>query len=307
MWTRKSRTGRPGNPAIGGKTSGWATIVAHPVAVLRLVTFQRRLMAIDDHPLTVFNRQMENDKLAQPVGSGAIKGTAKVIGAISQIPALRPLGLIAKGLDLTGKCLMLGVPTIEENLKLFGGLVEGAILSVEERLNVLETSAEQFQRRVESKEFMQYLASGVLQTQRTTQENRLKRMAWIIANSVKENDLDPESGDDMMRAAVELKQTDLFLLRDMFDSESSLSAAISLRSEDDILFQYWQDYWDQVFPAKYPNWSQRATATGFGRLAALGLIYGAKPTNMGVSPVPTNYRISDEGKKFYERIQEIAV
>jgi hypothetical protein len=92
-------------------------------------------MAIDDHPLTVFNRQLENDELSQPVGSGAVKGAAKAVGAISQIPALRPLGLIAKGLDLTGKCLSIGVPTVEENLKLFGKLTEDAILRHEQRLD----------------------------------------------------------------------------------------------------------------------------------------------------------------------------
>lgn len=91
-------------------------------------------MAIDDNPIKVFNRQLEADELSKPVGAEVVTQTAKVVGAISQIPPLRPLGLIAKGLDLAGKCLTLGVPTVEENLKLFGKITEDAILQEEKRL-----------------------------------------------------------------------------------------------------------------------------------------------------------------------------
>ena len=56
-------------------------------------------MVIDNNPLTVFNRQLEKDELDKPIGSTAIAGVAKAIGAVSQIPTLRPLGLIAKGFD----------------------------------------------------------------------------------------------------------------------------------------------------------------------------------------------------------------
>ncbi len=265
-------------------------------------------MAIDDHPLTVFNRQIENDELADPVGTGAIKGAAKVVGAISHVPVLMPLGFIAKGLDLTGKCLSIGVPTVEENLKLFAKLTEEAILRHEERLIFLEAvpkEAEKFQRRAESKEFLQLLASGVLQTQRTTQENRLRRMAWIIANGVSEGDLDPESGDDMMRVAVELKDADITLLGKIFVSQRSL-----LQQQRGRDTTYWfgelQGVWDEfVKSGALDARNHLVYRSSFSRLESRGLIQKFREiSTAGVGLEP--YVLLEEGLKFYERLQEIS-
>jgi hypothetical protein len=259
-------------------------------------------MAIDDHPLTVYSRQVENDEIQKPVGVEVIEFAAKAVGAISKIPILRPLGLIAKGLDLTGKCLNLGVPTVEENLKLFGTLTEEAILRHEQELINLKVNAleaEKFQRRVESKEFMQVLASGVLQTQRTTQESRLKRMAWIIANAVKENDLDIESGDDMMRAAVELRDWDIQLLSDIYNARTKTEFELEL-------YNFWKDYWNE-FSLRYPNKKSGSILSAFARLESHGLIFRLRREAPSASLTGKIYQITDEGISFYEHLQEIAI
>jgi hypothetical protein len=220
---------------------------------------------------------------------------------------LRPLGFVAKGLDLVGKCLTLGVPTVEENLKLFAKLTEDGILRVEEILVSLGTSAEnaeRFQRRVESKEFLQYLASGVLQTQRTTQENRLKRMALIIANGVNECDLDPESGDDMMRAAAELKDADIALLGKIYSSQAALLRQQRFSSGN--WFGDVQSYWNEFVKSGALDASKHLVyRSSFSRLESHGLIqkFREKSTaGVGLEP----YALLEEGKKFYERLQEIA-
>jgi hypothetical protein len=265
-------------------------------------------MAIDDNSLTVFNRQLEMDELDRPVGSAAITGTAKVLGAVSQVPALRPLGLIAKGFDLAGKCLNIGVPTVEENLKLFGVLTEEAILRVEERLAVLEataSSAKDLQRRMESKEFSQYLASGVLQTQRTTQESRLKRMAWIIANGLKENDLDIESGDDMMRAAVELKDADIVLLGNLYKWQNRILAEKGMNP--DKWFSDIQTAHKQLVESGALKQQDHLTfRSSYMRLESLGLIQEIPSINNHYGVGYEVYALLLEGKKFYERLQEIA-
>ena len=271
-------------------------------------------MAIDDHPLTVFNRQLASDEFAKPVGSAAIHGAAKVTSAISQIPPLRPFGFIAKGFDLVGKCLAIGVPTVEENLKLFGQLTEDAILRHEETLLILATSAEkaqEFQRRVESNEFLKYLASGVLQTQRTTQENRLRRMAWIIANGVKEGDLDIESGDDMMRAAVELTEHDIDVLGCIYEMQNHLFSPQEMRKEYwfriDAIRSLWERHWDSQAHSSYQGINGPALNSSCSRLQSAGLIGSIGTKTILRGPTMHDFELLPEGKKFYERLQEIAV
>ena len=294
------------------KNFGVGDLVACPEPVLSSVTFLWRLMAIDHHPLTVYNRQVEKDDFEKPVGIGAIEGAAKLVGAISQIPSLMPLGFIAKGLDLTGKCLNLGLPTVEENLKLFAKLTEEAILRHEEKLLNLQVSAEEaerFQRRAESKEFLQALASGVLQTQRTTQESRLKRMAWIIANGLRENDLEPENTDDMMRAAVELKEHDIEVLGSIHKMQRHLFSPAELRKEyswriNDI-HSLWDNWWKSKASQSYQGINGMNLNGSFARLQSAGLIGSIGTTSILHGSTMHDYELLPDGKKFYERLLEI--
>ena len=263
-------------------------------------------MAIDDNPLTVFKKQLENDELAKPVGSGVIIRSAKIAGAVSQIPPLRPLGFIAKGLDLVGKCLTLGVPTVEENLKLFGELVE-------ERLIILETkadNAEKFQRRTESEEFLQCLASGVLQTQRTTQESRIKRMATILANGVKQDDLAPESLDDMMRAAAELTERDVNVLGLIYKMQKHLFSPHELNrdygSRINAIHSLWESHWRNEARPSYQGMNGMNLNSSFARLQSAGLIASIGTASVLRGPTMHDYELLPAGNKFYERLQEIA-
>jgi hypothetical protein len=245
--------------------------------------------------------QLENEALAEMPGAEF----AEIIGDLLMLVGTGGLWAIAGGAsDLALKVRKLAGASYASNLIY-------AITAVRNDLKTLYDGHENLRQRIESlgtdPKFAEAISALALRAMHTSVKDRLKRLARIVANGVKEGDLEIESLDDMMRAAVELKQSDLLLLRDMYDAEPSLSRALNLQDEDTALFQYWQDYWDRVFPQKYPAWPARLTSTGFGRLAALGLIYGTKPTNLMASPVPTNYRISEEGKKFYERLQEIAV
>jgi hypothetical protein len=234
-------------------------------------------------------------------------GSALVASGRSSATELAVAGSVVAGLGIVDWFRKLGNSKVNENLESLGQATEDALKRAEETLREHGTSIDEIKARIESQELKDGMVSAALQALRTTQTSRLKRMASILANGVKDNELESESLDDMMRAAAELKQSDLLLLRDMYDAEPSLSHALNLQDEDSALFQHWQDYWDHTFPQRYPNWPARLTSTGFGRLAAMGLIYGTKPTNLMASPVPTNYRISEEGKKFHERLQPIGI
>jgi len=57
------------------------------------------------------------------------------------------------------------------------------------------------------------------QALRTTQADTTQEVALILANGVKEDDLGPEGLDDMMRAAVELKEADIRTAKRIYDSQ----------------------------------------------------------------------------------------
>jgi hypothetical protein len=124
-------------------------------------------------------------------------------------------------------------------------------------------------------------------------------------NGVKENDLDSESLDDMMRAAVELKEVDIQLLRKLCESQAGLLASHkSLSSEwsQQVAFG-----WSNSFSfLDSPEW--RGSRGSLARLQANGLVQEVRtmmtPTGrMGTQP----FGLLPEGKRFYERLQEIAV
>lgn len=264
-------------------------------------------MAIDDNPITVFNRQLENEELSKPLGANLITHAAKVVDGISQLPPLRPLGLVAKGLEITGKCLSIGVPTVEENLKLFGKLVEDRLIVLETRVD----NAEEFQRRIESEEFMQCLASGVLQTQRTTQENRIRRMATILANGVREGDLEPENFDDMMRAAVELTEHDVNVLSSIYEMQLHLFSPREIEKEYswriDEIHSLWEKQWRNRPRSSYQGINGMNLNGSFARLQSAGLIVSIGTTSILYGPTMHDYELLPAGKKFYEHLQEVAV
>jgi hypothetical protein len=187
------------------------------------------------------------------------------------------------------------------------------ITAVRNDLKTLYESHEELRGRIESlrtdPKFAEAISAIALHAMHTSVKDRLKRLARIVVNSVKENDLEPEGLDDMMRAAMELTDFDVLMLGDMYALAMKSKCAKSSQSKDQVkpdIFGLWQDYW-HTFPTKYPDKLRTSVVGGFGRLSALGLIYGVEATSMGVSPVSMNYWITDEGIKFYERLQEIAV
>jgi hypothetical protein len=130
-------------------------------------------------------------------------------------------------------------------------------------------------------------------------------MAWIIANGVSEGDLDPESGDDMMRAAVELKEADVALLGKICDSQRSMLQ--QQRGRDPT---YWfgelQTVWDEFVRSGVLNAPNHLVyRSSFSRLESRGLIQKFRESSTaGVGLEP--YALLEEGLKFCERLQEIS-
>ena len=77
----------------------------------------------------------------------------------------------------------------------------------------------------------------------TSVKDRLKRLARIVVNGVKEDDLEPESLMTLMRAAAELKDADIVLLGKICDWQESLIRERNLSTTN--WFGNVQSYWNE--------------------------------------------------------------
>ena len=131
--------------------------------------------------------------------------------------------------------------------------------------------------------FAEAISALALQAMHTSVKDRLKRLARIVVNGVKEGDLEPESLDDMMRAATELSEPDIRLLKELYEHHSVQPMNMNETGMDKTEFV---ERLESV---------AKLQAAAFVHLRTPGLDQGA---NIVV--------LFPRGKKFYERLQEIS-
>jgi hypothetical protein len=124
-------------------------------------------------------------------------------------------------------------------------------------------------------------------------------------NGVKDDNLDPESLDDMMRAAVELKEANIVLLQKIYNSQNPMLGWKNLNSDNwhGNIQGIWRAFVDSGNLNSQEHLGYRSS---FARLESLGFIQRVE--NAGMYGVGKDlYALLLEGKKFYEHLQEIAV
>jgi hypothetical protein len=191
----------------------------------------------------------------------------------------------------------------EGNLIYFGDALNDDIRRL---YRLYESLKQRFDERLSSPEFTAVVANATLYITRTNVESRLKRLAHLITNGVKEDDLEPESLDDMMRAAVELTDWDVIVLGKMFESQKQiLSNRNSSYDWSTNVGHIWSD-WGRVFSLGEEQHIKLRPS--LSRLQSLGLIAEAQTnfTKDG-SLARQAFGLLPEGMKLYERLQEIAV
>jgi hypothetical protein len=239
--------------------------------------------------------------LARPalVVASAVVATGAAGGA-----GLAIAGSLVAGLGIVVWFRKLGSAKVNENFELLGQATEDALNRVERVLLEHGTSIDEIKRRLTSQEFTDGMASASLQALRTTQARRLKRFALILANGVREDDLLPEGLDDMMRAAAELKVADIVLLGKIYDSQRSILKQPSMSPTN--WFQLIQNRWNEFVDSGALDQSKHlAYRSSFSRLESHGLIQKFREIStsaVGLEP----YALLEEGKKLYERLQEVA-
>lgn len=202
------------------------------------------------------------------------------------------------GLSVLSRFRQLGYSTVSENVDFLAAATQGEFSRVWEKFKSEGSRIDEFERVINGPEFAAALRSSILQTQRTAQKDRLKTIARLLANGVVANDLEPEGFDDMARAAVELKSWDIQILHDVLNIDNQLAGGGA------DLFMGWQNYWSE-FGSKYPGRTPGSVAGALGRLESFGFVTGEQGTSLANHPVAALHRITGDGRRFLERIQEI--
>lgn len=191
-----------------------------------------------------------------------------------------------------------------ENFFYFGEAVVGDIDRVS---RFGEETRRLVEENLRKKEAAETLANATLHIPRTNLQARLQRLAHIFTNGVRQGELELESTDDMMRAAVELKEADVILLGKIYDSQIDLvnrqlripgTAPTGWHGE---IQQVWRDFVNHggLNPQEHLRYR-----SSLSRLSSIGLIQQIDITNTyGVGL--DIHALLIEGKIFCERIQEI--
>jgi hypothetical protein len=251
-----------------------------------------------DSPSEAALARLKSEELWSVGVNGAVDKTANLGGLILELLGFSGASV---GTGFLTALKNLAANKDEANLIYFGDALVGDIRSL---YRICENLNQRFDERMESPEFNAVVANATLYITRTNIESRLKRLAHLIANGVKEGDLEPESLDDMMRAAAELKDADIVLLGKIYDSQSALLRQQRFSSGN--WFGDVQSYWNEFVNSGALDASKHLVyRSSFSRLESHGLIQKFREiSTAGVGLEP--YALLEEGKKFYERLQEIA-
>lgn len=269
-------------------------------------------MGISGNEVSAANQQRHNEELTQSPAGDVLGSTATVAGTTVTLAnslaagghaGLAIAGSVVAGMGIVDWFRKLGTSKVNENLEALGQATEDALNRVENILKEQGTDIDEIRRRLDSEEFRNAMASASLQALRTTQQERLKRLASILANGVKDNDLSAENNDDMMRAAIELKDRDIELLGKIYKSQMGLLGAYQALSSE----------WSQQVTMSWPNDfsfldapGNRDARSSLARLQSAGLVQEVS-TMMARTGTAANqpYGLLPDGSKFYERLQEI--
>lgn len=274
-------------------------------------------MGLPENEVSAVNQRRRMEEISKSPVGGVIGSAISVAGhAVAVASASVASGNSATGLAVAGGIIgglgivdwfrRLGSSKVDENLESLSQAIEDALDRVANTLQEHGTSIEEIKARIDSKEFKDGMASAALQALRTIQKDRLNRMALILANGVKEKDLNSENLDDMMRAAVELTDWDVFVLGKMYESQKHL---LSNNNQSfgwsEQVGHVWTD-WNRIFGLGDDQHLKVRSA--LSRLQSAGLVAEAQTNFVKDGSLARQaFGLLPEGKKFFERLQEIAV
>ena len=250
-----------------------------------------------DGELDAVLAQLEFEKLAEEPGGDYVEITGDLlsfIGAKGLLPALgRSLNFLQKIRKLAGTSYTKNLIYVAE--------------AVRSELRRLYQQNEDLRDRIESlqsnPQFAEAISALALQAMRTSVRNRLKRLALIIANGVKHDDLKPDSIDDMLRAATQLTDFAILALQKISKQQGD-ETVYSLDTSDGTI-NLPREVWQRLEQENFINpKNQMAVRSSLARLQALGL--GAEIQTMESSWRP-RFLVSPDGQIFCNTFKKSAL
>lgn len=149
----------------------------------------------------------------------SVSPTAAVLGSLADIAD--KFGM--PGAGLFAQALKSGQTPVEKIVEQIEIGAYSQIVRIEKRQNDHEAQCDQqfndFQERLQSVEAQNAYFSAILHGLRTSDPKKQLRLGALTINCIYTNDTQPESLDDMMRAAVELKEVDIKFLERIYESQ----------------------------------------------------------------------------------------
>lgn len=205
--------------------------------------------------------------------------------------------------------LGLSISFIQKIRKLAGASYTSNLIyvadAVRDELKRLYQQNDALRGRIESLEnnprFAEAMSALALQAMRTSVRERLKRLARIIVNGVKYDDLGSESLDDMLRAATELTDRDIIVLKTVNEQQHKVTN-YRLDSADGTI-NFPREVWQVLEQEKFITPSnQMEVRSSLARLQAVG--FGAEIQTMESSWHP-RFLVSPQGEQFLNYLEEI--
>jgi hypothetical protein len=270
-------------------------------------------MGLNGNEVSAANQQRRNEELHKSPVAGVLESAGSAAGAAvalgKSLVVGGPTGLAVAGSVVAGMGIVdwfrkLGTAKVSENLEILGQATEDALNRVETLLGEHGTVIGEIKRRLDSDDFKNAMASASLHALRTTQKERLKRLALILANGVKSDDLTAENSDDMMRAAVELTEFDLKVLHAIFTEQSGLVGSHTVLSTE-WAHQVAIRWADKFGFLDTEAW--RGARSSLSRLESFGFVQEVRTTAvLAVGGLRTQpYALLPEGRKFFDRLGSI--
>jgi hypothetical protein len=247
--------------------------------------------------------QLKSECLSlSPVGN-VVEKVASIGSKILELKGLRGASIFS---DFIFSLKGVAATKDEANLIYFG---EALVDDISRLYRLNEEMRLRIERILVSQEFQEAVANATLHITRTNVPARLKRLATVIANGVREEDLEQESLDDMMRSAVVLTERDIELLRNVYGMQHDMLSPENLKKQrgqrTNELQRMWQDWWS-IYIAEYQGLKGLEFKNSAARLQAAGLVEPI-PKSFAASPTQNDLELLLSGLKFYERLQEIVV
>jgi hypothetical protein len=231
-------------------------------------------------------------------------GTAILATGGAGTVGLAIAGGVVAGLNLFDKFLRLGDSTVKENVRELAEAVEAGLSRLERICIENGKGVDELKAQLDGERFTEGTAILVLHALRTKNKKKLDRLAQVLVSGVANDDLEPETLDDMMRAGVELTESDIRLLGRLYKSQKHILKNLASRP---FSYQWYEDVgaaWEGEFSRSERD--HLGLRGSLMRLRSLGMI-AETGANLNGEIAKQHFGLLLEGKKFYERLQEVAV